>query len=209
LRIAILASSLFALAACGQANQQTPMDTGPAMPEAVDPTNLELSCAAFSSLTPEALALRFGAENVTTQTLPGPEGTTYEATVIYNDDPTRRAEIVWTESGATIDSVLISAPETRWRGPHGVTVGTSLADVERANGRAFSLFGFDWDYGGWVSNWRGGALDGDCRVRVRFDPGENAPMNVSGDSEFSSDSPEMRAANATVRVVGLLFIRPE
>jgi hypothetical protein len=34
-------------------------------------------------------------------------------------------------------------------------------------------------------------------------------MNVSGDSEFSSDSAEMRAASPTVRVFGLMFIRPE
>jgi hypothetical protein len=46
-------------------------------------------------------------------------------------------------------------------------------------------------------------------ARVRFELGEGAPMNVSGDSEFSSDSPEMRAASPTVRVFGLMFIRPE
>ncbi|MGD9980489.1 MAG: hypothetical protein AB7H66_10365 [Hyphomonadaceae bacterium] len=206
MRSATVALALFALVGCGQ---PAPIDAGPAMPEALDPTRLELSCAAFADLTPATLAERFGAENITTETLLGPEGTSYEATIVYPNDLTRRAEIIWTTAGSAIDSILVSTPETQWRGPGGVTVGTSLADVERANGRPFSLYGFDWDYGGWVSNWRGGALDGDCRVRVRFDPGENAPMNVSGDSEFSSDSAEMRAANATVRVVGLIFIRPE
>jgi len=209
MRVAVIAFALLALAACTPAAQNEPIDTGPAMSEEVDPTRLELSCAAFADVSPATLAERFGVANVTTETLPGPEGTSYEATILYADDPTRRAEITWTGAGGETDSVLVSSPETHWRGPGGVTVGASLADVERANGRAFSLYGFDWDYGGWVSNWRGGALDGDCRARVRFDPGENAPMNVSGDSEFSSDSAEMRAANATVRVVGLQFIRPE
>jgi len=194
-----------ALTACGPNEPSSPAQA----PATIEAEQLALDCAAFQSLTPDGLVRRFGADQVSVQTLPGPEGISYEASVVYAGDPSRRIEIIWTTAGTAIDSVLVGSDSTRWIGPHGITFGTSLAEVERANGRPFSLYGFDWDYGGWVSNWRDGALDGDCRMRVRFGPGEDAPMNVSGDSEFASDSAEMRAANATVEAFGLMFVRPE
>jgi hypothetical protein len=78
--------------------------------------------------------------------------------------------------------------------------------VEQLNGRPFKLWGFGWDYGGWISDWNGGAFqpaDG-CMTRVRFEPGaEN--VNAQGDGEFQSDSDAMRAASPRVVTFALVF----
>ncbi|MBS0386181.1 MAG: hypothetical protein JSS00_12620, partial [Proteobacteria bacterium] len=83
----------------------------------------------------------------------------------------------------------------------------SMADVERANGGAFVLYGFEWDYGGTVTDWRGGAFapQDNCHVRVGFQPGGDAGR-ASGDSAFRSDSTEMHNAHPYVSIIGVSFV---
>jgi hypothetical protein len=40
----------------------------------------------------------------------------------------------------------------------GVTIGSSLAEVRKVNGKPFLVDDFDSDAGGFVRNWKGGAL---------------------------------------------------
>jgi hypothetical protein len=37
-----------------------------------------------------------------------------------------------------------------WKAAHGITLGTSLVQLERLNRHPFTLAGFGWDYGGRV-----------------------------------------------------------
>jgi hypothetical protein len=201
----VISVFLATLVACGPAGE--PQDTGPAMPENVDPTRLELSCSAFASLTPDALVQRFGAENITTQTLPGPEGESYEATVVYPDDPARRLEVVWNGARTAPASVGVDSVSTQWRGAEGYTIGTTIGDIERINVMPFKIWGFGWDYGGWVSDWSAGALSQTpgCNTRIRFSPRNEAVPGAQGDSEFSSNDPAVRAADPIVSEFALMF----
>jgi hypothetical protein len=84
----------------------------------------------------------------------------------------------------------------------GIAPGDAMADVERRNGRPFDLAGFDWDYGGVVSDWHGGRfarLTADTLgfTAVRFQPGRAAGA-ASGEGTFSSASAAMRGADARV-----------
>ena len=158
---------------------------------------LVLSCDMLD-LDRAALSARFGAENFTDQILDGPEGEQYTATILFPNDPARRAEIQWAdEARASVAFFSVSGETSDWTGPHGVRLGASLAEIEQANGKPFNLYGFGWDYGGWSTHWNDGAFAGpDCLTRMRFQArGEGA----QGDSEFSSESAEMRAADAYVR----------
>lgn len=165
------AAALLALmaAACNQPAATTTV----AQPED-EAATLALTCDAFADLTGASLATTYGAENITTQTLPGPEGESYTATVLYPNDPTRTLVIVWADPETQLRPASISAREAAsiWTGAHDLSVGDTIAAVETANGHPFQLWGFGWDYGGWVSDWKDGAFAdvNGCRTRVRFDP---------------------------------------
>ncbi len=194
----------FALAGCGEPATQTP-----AAPVAAS-SELVLSCTNFAALTPDALAERYGAENIVTQTLPGAEGETYEATVVFPDDITRRLVLVWNEAQTAPASVSVENAGTQWRGAEGYSIGTTIGDLERINVMPFKLWGFGWDYGGWVSDWNAGVLSQNpiCNTRVRFTPRGEENINAMGDSEFNSNEPAIRAADPVVSEFGLTIGAP-
>src|SRR5262245_43293282 len=91
MRAALLAAAAaLMLTACGRGGAGAPQ-SGPngAMP---------LTCEAFANVSAASLASSYGAANVVEQTLPGVEGESYLATIIYPNDPTRRLEIVWRDN---------------------------------------------------------------------------------------------------------------
>ena len=201
----LLAVAALSLAACGQ--NTSPPASNVASPGA---SELILSCANFAGVTPTTLTERFGAENVTTQTLPGPEGESYEATLVFANDPARRLEIGWNEDKSAIASATVGDPGTQWHGAEGYTIGTPIADIERLNVMPFKLWGFDWDYGGWVSDWSVGTFSQTpgCNTRMRFEPRNNANTSASGDSEFASNDAAMRDADPAVAAFGVMFSGP-
>lgn len=170
-----------ALVACGPDSQQSAE-----APENAEQST-ELSCATFAGLTAATLAERYGAENVTTETLSDMEGEPYQATYLYPNDAARKIEFIWNEAGGGA-SILVHGAQ--WTGPGGLRQGASMPDVERINGRAFKFWGFGWDYGGWVSDWNGGALAerDNCMTRVHFDARDLDNAGAVGDSEYMSDA---------------------
>lgn len=207
---ALLLAAACVLAACtgespsapdGQSSADIPDLAGAPAEEAV------LSCADFAALTPTTLAERFGAENISLETRNGAEGDVYEATIVFADDPAKRMEIVWDLDGQRLATVIVRDQNTRWRGREGHTIGSTLADVERMNGRAFQLYGFGWDFGGWASDWNGGALQyaPTCRASMRFTPRGEPNPKAAGDREFPSDDAAIRAADPVVSEFGLTF----
>lgn len=206
---ALLLAAACVLAACSaEAPPSAPQTNADAADRTDGPAEgLVLSCEDFASLTPATLAERFGAENVSVETRNGAEGDTYEATIVFADDPINRIEVTWDVDGQRLGTVTIVDADTNWRGSEGYTIGTPLPDVERMNGRAFQLYGFGWDYGGWVSNWNGGALQytQTCRAQMRFNPRGREDVNAMGDREFQSDNAAILAADPVVSGFGLTF----
>jgi len=176
------------------------------------PPAYHLDCAAMNVVSYSSLRAAYGPANVVDETLQGAEGEPYQATVVYPNDPSRRLEIVWREGADRSAPSLVRAPSfsTAWIGPNGARVGQTLTDIEAANGLPFTLWGFGWDYGGWVSDWNDGALDDmpdGCIVQVLFAAAPQAQHNAIGDREFASDSDAMRGADARVSEVALSFGR--
>ena len=206
--------ALAALCACGQQGQaRKPGEaTTIAAAPAPAPGAYELSCAAFASATGASLEQRFGAANVVQQNIPGAEGEESPGTVLFPNDPSRRVEIMWNDTPGRTSPASITVSGTQgqhsqWTGPHGLVLGENMTDVERANGGAFILYGFEWDYGGAVTDWRGGAFapQDNCHVHVGFQPGGDAGR-ASGDSAFRSDSTEMRNTHPYVSEIGVSFV---
>ena len=156
-------------------------------------------------VTAAGLGRQYGDANVSVQTLPGPEGSeSYQATVLFADDPTKRIEIVWDDATDHPSSVTIHGDLSQWRRTDGVTLGSDLAAVETANGGPFMLSGFDWDYGGQVSDWRGGALSREaCHIGMGFD--HTAEPYPAGEAQFASNTAGMRTAHAKVAQIILTY----
>jgi hypothetical protein len=189
-------------------------DAGPPAAEAIPEPRL-LSCFAFRPDTSAAvLESVFGASNVANAEIDVGEGNTESGTVLFAASPEERVEILWKDPAARARprSVRIRGAASRWSTPHGLALGLRLQEVERLNGRAFRLLGFEWDYAGTVMSWDGGKLEtapGDrCRVRARLNPesgDEEWRRQVLGDTEFSSGHPAMRALDPRVYEIWLEY----
>ena len=134
--------------------------------------------------------------------------------MLYPNDPKARLEFIWRDEKARRRPTHIRAKDqSAWASANGIRIGTALADIEKMNGKPFKLSGFDWDYGGRVTDWRGGALGkpqpGGCVLGVEFvhpeDAAEENLTKVSGDREFLSDNADMRAVEPYVAVVTLSY----
>lgn len=143
------------------------------------------------------------------ETLHGPEASEFAGLVLWPDDPARRLEVIFTdEEPGTVSSVAVG-PGSQWR-VAGLGLGDPLARVNEANGKPFKLWGFSWDYGGYVSDLGGGklaALPGRCRVIIRFAPREGAEVadDLVGDREVSSGDPRLEAAGVAIEELTLAF----
>jgi hypothetical protein len=162
---------------------------------------------AFAKDTTHAkLVEAFGKSNVAVLEIDGDRGVKVKASVVYPDESRRRVYVVWHDEKLRRHPATIRVDfRSGWHTVHGLHVGTELAEVEKVNGKTFKLTGFDWEFGGRVSNWQGGALakiPGGCELRFGFNPWADAPDlardKVSGEKEFLSSDPNMRASKPTV-----------
>ena len=168
------------------------------------------ACAGpFAPETDEAALIRaFGRGNVVFRTVPAAEGEMVKASVLFPKDPARRVEVIWRDEKKRRrpGDVIVNEPGP-WRTPEGIGIGATLAEVEAANGKPFTLSGFGWDYGGSVLDFDGGRLAprNGCRLLLRFSPPGAYEGDVDGDREFRSDDTAMRAAKPVVYQMALSY----
>ena len=145
------------------------------------------------------------------------EGEHAPGALLFPDDERRRVEVVWRDPVGRrgLAQARLRGAATAWRLPGGLTLGLTLEEVERLNGRSFRLAGFAWDGGGVVLSWEGGTLAATLGedVLVFFDVSAAASqrpefLEVQGDRPFASGVAAMRALEPTVQRVVVLFERP-
>ncbi|MGJ5036306.1 hypothetical protein ACQR13_19550 [Bradyrhizobium sp. HKCCYLRH3059] len=185
----------------------------PALAQGTPPMEGPITCSSPVAATDSANSLkqRYGDEAVV-QDLPGAEGETYKGLVLFPRAMDRRIEVgfiddkVATVSGLTLRD---TAKTSRWS-VAGITIGASLAAVQKANGKPFVVSGFGWDYGGFVTDFKNGTLGrilpGGCSVTVRFGRDKDAPRALSGDGvKVSSDNPALVKFAPVVTEIGINF----
>lgn len=233
LHFAVALGAIALVAACQP--QAAPADTtqppaADAAPQAAEadeggtPTSLvpTLSCDANSmfnaATTRQSLVDTHGAENVTPAKVPWVDSE-IDAVVLWANDPTMRAEVLWLgpTTGKPDAARVGGGPDSLWVGPAGLLLGSTVADIEAANGGPFMMTAFENHNHGEVSNFMGGKLEAaetaGCRISFSLDAGEGAPeaavAALSGGSEksFRSDSPEVRAANPVLVEMTTLFMQ--
>jgi hypothetical protein len=159
------------------------------------------------------LRKRYGSNAVTPSRIELGEGLTAAGTVLFPGDSLRRLEIIWQDSThrRTPARVILRGTRSRWGVGQGISLGSSLQELERLNGRPFTLAGFGWDYAGVVVDWNGGALDSLLTgVKLYLNPGpaqhESAPYSqVLGDRDYSSSLPAMQQLSPRVTQIFIDF----
>lgn len=155
----------------------------------------------------------FGAENVKDATLPGPEGTEYKGTVIFPERPEDRIELIWSdEEKPAIDFVRLAGTKSHWRSKEGLALGLRLKEVEKLNGKPFQVYGFEWDYGGFIVGFDGGRLDSKSgnTFSVRFSTTEGDDTSrIAGDEIFSSSHEDFQKINPIISEITLRLSPPE
>lgn len=158
------------------------------------------------------LSERYGAEVDSARIQIG-EGETMPGVVLFNGDSLRRAEIIWrdTVNHRRPARLILRGSKSEWRTDGGISLGTTLHELERLNGRAFTLAGFGWDYGGVITDWAGGTLAGRLAgTTLYLDPGpgqyESAEYSqVLGDRDYSSAAAPMQRLDPKVAQIFMDF----
>ncbi|MDQ2080446.1 hypothetical protein RA307_09660 [Xanthobacteraceae bacterium Astr-EGSB] len=151
------------------------------------------------------LAIAFDSKNLVFTEVDGPEGSKLNASVLFPNDPKRRLEVLWQNEASRADtSLIVIGGKSQWTGPKNMRLGMTLAALEKANGKPFSLSGLDQDNGGSVLDWKGGAmasLPGGCKVGVRFAADAKAKDEAraaAAGKELNSNDAVLKPARLTV-----------
>lgn len=151
------------------------------------------------------LVQTFGAQNLKRQDIYLGEGATAPGFVVFGD--TRNEVEVYYDTSIVKDRpalLRISQEKTDWRSNEGITVGTTLEELVKINGKPITFWGFGWDYGGAVSNWNDGKIDADLMI-VLEDTRKTTPESLLGEKEIRStaigvDPPKIRVKILNVRL---------
>ena len=136
-----------------------------------------------------------------------PEGMgTYPVTVLYAGT-SNEVKINWRDTAAyrNINNVILDGNASDWQTTQGIRLGTRLRELEKLNGKPFTLYGFGWDYGGAVQ-WNGGKLDNQgifvrlTMLRTTPEEGWNA---LQGDNKFMSNDSMVARADIVVDYISL------
>lgn len=190
-----------------------PAPSTPALAQDAAPRDGAITCS--SPVAPKdsakSLTQRYG-KDAAIADLSGAEGEKYKGVVLFPRAGDQRIEISFAGNAMNAAaglSIRNAGKGSRWN-IAGVSIGSRIEDVQKANGRAFVVSGFGWDYGGLVTDWKGGALaslqPGGCRIMLRFDKEAGAPTNLLGDGvRISSDNAALRKWGPVVSEMGVNF----
>lgn len=102
------------------------------------------------------LASKYGAANIATEY---DELADADATILFPNDPGRRLKLLWKDRKGRRNLGYISIGGHSSWSVAGVTIGTSLIELERLNDGSFKLNNFDGDYSGAITDWLKGRFD--------------------------------------------------
>lgn len=153
-------------------------------------------------------------------------------TVIFPDDPLRKVSIKWhdEENYRYPSELYVWGDSSLWKTDRGITLGTTVRELEVLNGKPFGLAGFGWDYGGTVLDSNGGVLvelgfeDPDkpssdwlrrtllLRVGPKPRPRKDVSMEeyqtITGDIRLLSDHPVLRKVTLKVHDIIVRYDKP-
>lgn len=154
------------------------------------------------------LAQKFGRSNITKEDISLGEGFYESGTVLFADLPNSRIEILWKNQiqHQAPREIRVSGNKSSWITDTGISLGTTLIQVEAVNRYPFRLAGFGWDHSGNVISWGNGDLGkshSKCTLSISLKPHaynlsreyRKLSKQLQGGREFSSGHPAMQKLN--------------
>lgn len=155
----------------------------------------------FKVTTPEQLINMYGKQNIALRDAADFEGNDIGKAYYVFPDTDNELEVFF--SGDTAKIVSFTRENAKWKSPFGIKVGDPIEKITKMNGRSFRFNAFEWENGGTIDSWQGGALD-NKGVYILFKAvrtGDNKLYDqVTGDKKLSSD-------NSTVKKIGVVVDR--
>ncbi|MDZ4289847.1 MAG: hypothetical protein U0984_17920 [Prosthecobacter sp.] len=168
-------------------------DTTVVLGERVGPITMGMTSASLKALL---------GKKVKISKLPGPEGTEIEGAKAFAGTD-RELEIMFNPESNKKEISDIVVVGKAWKFGNGLKSGLTIIELEKINGKTFTVNGFGWDYGGFA-NFEGGKLA--AKVSVRFDTGEaEIPDSLSGERQIPSTDKKLRALNPKAGHVTVFF----
>jgi len=157
----------------------------------------------------------YGKQNVIRDTIHVCDGYDGPGTIVYPNDELHKLEIIWKDKQnfRNPDCVIIRGSRSVYRTSEGITLGTSMKELEKLNGKSFTFYGFEWDFQGLVLDWWGGKLgylseptgaeeSGAMSVSLTLGNTDNVPWEeistIIGDKVISSLDKTAQKMNPTV-----------
>ena len=164
-----------------------------------------------SSYIKKDLFWDYGKERIKDTAIYNFDGMDVMGTEITFENPADNFSIEWNEQNdleSRIRTIRIANKNTSWRTTSGVGMNSTIEEVETANGKPFSIYGFEInDYiSGMSKNWENGNLD---NISLRF-----APSNIidpelydqlRGKNGILSNDPLLKEAGLAVDFIAVHF----
>jgi len=162
------------------------------------------------AITPKATEVElrkiYGNKNVKLYEVDVGEGDVVEGTIVF-PNTNKELTIEWKSKHKDPERITIYRADTKWITNNGITIGTTLEEMEKINGGIFKLTGFGWDYPGRTVSWEQGNLP--IQLQLDLDPdvklSDKELMQVSGDSYFSSNNPIIKKMKLKVVRMHILW----
>ncbi|MFO1235052.1 MAG: hypothetical protein U1E47_08390 [Rivihabitans pingtungensis] len=108
-----------------------------------------------------SLIERFGAFNVQPAQIKLDAGEPYPASVLFPRDANKRIALVWRDSvkRSGVAVAVVRGERSFWTLPGGLGLGSTVAELEKRNGRSLLLTGLGPAHTGQIVGWNNGALD--------------------------------------------------
>ena len=124
------------------------------------------------------------------------------------DNTADNITIEWNDGNLTPKIIRIENLNSNWKTKEGVGIGSTIKEVEKANGKPFTIYGYEIDayLAGTVKNWNSGNLQG---LNLQFKITKEIPvevyMEMIGDRGILSNNPLLEKAGLQVENITVGF----
>jgi len=161
-----------------------------------------------SSTTKSALNKLYDKGNIREYVVFSYEGFDIKGTEVIFDNTADNITIEWNDGNLTPKIIRIKNPNSNWKTKEGVGIGSTIKEVEKANGKPFTIYGYEIDayLAGTVKNWNSGNLQG---LNLQFKITKEIPvevyMEMIGDRGILSNNPLLEKAGLQVENITVGF----
>jgi hypothetical protein len=196
------------ISSCNNDKKETPVTDKPATPAIViDSTLITDSSWGLVTAKTDFAGLQsiFGATNVKDERVCGPEcADSINVTILFEETP-KKATVYWSDDSnyhKKIGYIEAWEVESPYHTAAGIKLGSSLNQIVKLNGKKITFSGFDWDYGGLIQSYNGGALE---KSSIHYSLGlfVEGFNDLSGDMELNTDMPGVKKALEQIKVTTL------